>query len=786
MQSKNVRVRKNFLNGCLLGLTALTFAACGGGGGGGNTGGGNSAPTANAGPAQTVFELVTVNLSGTGSDSDGDALTYTWSQVSGQSVTINSANMAAADFTAPDVGAGAPEVLRFQLSVNDGTTSTASNVDITVEENEPPVASAGPDANVVENQLITLDGSASSDPNSMDTITYAWSQIGGAAVGLTGDDTAQPTFTSPNVAPGNSEVLDFQLVVSDGVNNDTDTVQITVEEGQAMVTISGAVSFEFVPPVVSGTNCTMLDFNSIQVRPIRGATVQLIDAGNSSVLGTTTASATGDYSFSNIPSNTQVTLRVRAELIATGTPSYSFEVRDNIDTSASPPPLETRPLYAVERTFDSGNADKTENLTAQSGWGGSSYTGARSAAPFSVLDTLYDGLQLILSANPNAVLEPMDAFWNANNTLVAAGGTSDPDNGDIWPFYTGNPDGGARNPSLFLTGDPATDTDEFDTHVIAHEWGHYFEDTLSRSDSRGGSHALGQSLLPRVAFGEGWGHAVASIATGDPQSCDTRVVGDPNTGFGWSNESDGFGRQGWYNEISVSTFLYDLWDTDVDSTDNMSIGWPAIYNIMTGAQANTEAFTTIHSFAALLRPTLSPAEQTFLDSQLAREATIGGAALDIWGTNETNDATGGRDVLPIYTDLTADGSVLNLCMNSDYDTGSFRTGNKLAEHRFIRLTVPVTDTYDILMENPSPPAPTADPDDRDQSDPDVIVYSSGVIVALGQSGDDNVESFVSQNTLFAGQTYVVDVEDWRFADDSGAPATYPDQTCFNISFTATP
>jgi hypothetical protein len=56
---------------------------------------------------------------------------------------------------------------------------------------------------------------------------------------------------------------------------------------------------------------------------------------------------------------------------------------------------------------------------------------------------------------------------------------------------------------MFLLGKEDVDTDEFDTHVVVHEWGHYFESAVSRSDSPGGNHALGDLLDARLAFGEG-------------------------------------------------------------------------------------------------------------------------------------------------------------------------------------------------------------------------------------------------------------------------------------------
>ena len=82
-----------------------------------------------------------------------------------------------------------------------------------------------------------------------------------------------------------------------------------------------------------------------------------------------------------------------------------------------PPPLGSRPLYAYEETFNSGGADLVRNVTATTGWGGSSYTTTRAAAPFAILDAIYSGMQLVLSADANAVFGPMDAFWSVNNIL---------------------------------------------------------------------------------------------------------------------------------------------------------------------------------------------------------------------------------------------------------------------------------------------------------------------------------------------------------------------------------
>lgn len=136
--------------------------------------------------------------------------------------------------------------------------------------------------------------------------------------------------------------------------------------------------------------------------------------------------------------------------------------------------------------------------------------------------------------------------------------------------------------------------------------------------------------------------------------------------------------------------------------------------------------------------------------------------------------------------MTADGGTVNICANSDYDSG--RDGNKLAEYRLIRLTIPATDTYDVVINTTTLTPPTPDPNDRDQSDPDMQIYQNGVPLLpfpTGLSVAENSETFTTP-TLVAGQTYVADLTEFRYADAAGTPASFPEQVCFDVSFTATP
>jgi uncharacterized repeat protein (TIGR01451 family) len=88
----------------------------------------------------------------------------------------------------------------------------------------PPLADAGPNQTVKADSTVALDGSHSSDPDSGDTLSYAWTQTGRPSVPLSGADTATPTFT----APAEATVLTFRLTVNDGTLSDSSSVIITV------------------------------------------------------------------------------------------------------------------------------------------------------------------------------------------------------------------------------------------------------------------------------------------------------------------------------------------------------------------------------------------------------------------------------------------------------------------------------------------------------------------------------------------------------------------------------
>jgi hypothetical protein len=185
----------------------------------------NASPIANAGPDQAVSALSTVTLDGTGSfDPDGNLpLTYQWFQTSGPGVALSNPLAPQPTFAAPPM----PCVLTFDLIVTDSLSgaSVPDSVTITVQ-NQAPVANAGPDQTVIVSTSVTLDGTASYDPDGHLPLTFLWTQTGGPLVVLNNPALASPTFLSPST----QVTLTFSLVVTDSlmVSSPPDSVSIFV------------------------------------------------------------------------------------------------------------------------------------------------------------------------------------------------------------------------------------------------------------------------------------------------------------------------------------------------------------------------------------------------------------------------------------------------------------------------------------------------------------------------------------------------------------------------------
>lgn len=123
-------------------------------------------------------------------------------------------------------------VCLFALSACGGGGSTPSTPSTPPPppppSNQVPVANATAEsASITEGRLINLSASTSTDADS-DTLTFSWNQITGPTAAINGTATAVDfSAEAPDVQ--SDTILTFEVTVSDGTANASDTVSITIE-----------------------------------------------------------------------------------------------------------------------------------------------------------------------------------------------------------------------------------------------------------------------------------------------------------------------------------------------------------------------------------------------------------------------------------------------------------------------------------------------------------------------------------------------------------------------------
>ena len=515
--------------------------------------------------------------------------------------------------------------------------------------------------------------------------------------------------------------------------------------------LSGQITYDRVPFAVSGPG---LDYAATFAAPAREVDIELLQA-NGAVLATSRTDVDGRYEFSDAPAGTDVRLRVRARTrsdpASTSGPSWDIQVLDNTQNNAQ---------YVLQgEVFNTGaaNGTPTRDLRAPSGWpdfGGTAYVGARSAGPFALLDTLYSAVQFVLEeGEPALELEPLDVFWSPDNR--AADG--DPTLGQIGTTSFVAAAGGNFERGIYVLGDDGNDTDEYDQHVLAHEFGHYLEDTVSRSDSPGGPHGTGDRLDLRVAYSEGLSNAFSGMALGDPVYRDSFDLSQSDD-FGFDMEANAQVNPGWFSEGSVQSIVWDLFDGAADGNDVVEVGFGPIFDVMANEVRTGVPLTSLFPFVVALKQR-SGVSAAAVDVLVAAQDIVA-VGMNPFGSTETNDG-GIDDALPIYTDIALNAGPVELC-----GTPEAGSTNKLGNRRFLTFSVPSERLLSIQVANSS--VVPANPD------PDLVLWKSGFF-DVAESGDPDVEQY--QQVVPAGD-YVLEIYEFSHIDPN---ASNPVRTCMTVT-----
>lgn len=324
---------------------------------------GNSIPTANAGSDYTIPKGTPFMLTGTGTDANGDSLTYIWEQMDNASSSQTGASSAASatKSSGPTFRSFTPTALPVRYfprmaSVLAGATTTAGS-EITVEALSSVARTynfrftvrdnrAGGSGNNSDDAVITVNGTAG--PFSVSSQNSATTYTGGTSQTVTWNVAGT---TSNGVNAANVDIL----WSTDSGNTWTTLLAGTPNDGSQAVTIPNS-STTTGRIMVKGSNHIFFDVNNANITVNAGSgTVDTTAPTAPSLVASGTTSTSTNLSWSGATDNVAVTgydVYQGSSLIGS-TASTSYTV-----TSLSP---STTYTFSVRAKDAAGNVSSSSN-----------------------------------------------------------------------------------------------------------------------------------------------------------------------------------------------------------------------------------------------------------------------------------------------------------------------------------------------------------------------------------------------------------------------------------------
>ncbi len=485
------------------------------------------------------------------------------------------------------------------------------------------------------------------------------------------------------------------------------------------ITIQGRIRYERLVATASGLG------PATALRPARRVDVEVRSAGGDTCFGRASTDGNGDYILVVTPdAGTQLEVAVFSRTTASAQhdltvhradpPVFNSHSQNDVFCRAS------MPFAAASRTIDLTVPYGTDPVD-------------RPSIGFGVLDTLVgqvDGAQAALGR----LLPALHAYTRLGNNAAL--------------FNTSYYNHGVR--SMAVLGGAAglvdsTDTDYFDESIIAHEFHHFLDRSVSHSWSRGGAHS-GQDLEPGFSWSEGAATGFAQLLLGRREYWDTSGT---NAGFPGAmlfsmdvENATLFDGNGLGDEFTMAEILWDLADDGTPAGD---------------ADADGENVPLADLYAAI--DSFDPAvDGPYIGLFLQRLVGLS-AAIDSGGMSDFLDGTtgpedqqisfppSGGDVFP--TVLAVGGMHAGSVTSIPTGPSSPNPCRQRASSHWYHLTVPVATTVTIELQ--------ITPIGGSGNDLDLYLHANqDAFLPLAQSTNGGATETIIYN-LAAG-TYLIRVE----------------------------
>lgn len=360
---------------------------------------------------------------------------------------------------------------------------------------------------------------------------------------------AQIEFAVPSVDPG---FVNCKLR-SGGLESGSFSLKVMDAAGTLTDQLSGQAFYQKIEVTDVGLDLDPALPKSL--KPIRNGRVEVVDNVTRKVISASETDGNGNFVVAVPPDATSLSIQVVSRMVsldlkvANNTNGNQFYVITSAEVDMHERPLAVR------------IADRT-----------------RVSGAFNILEQVERANDFVHAADPTFTPFPFTIFWSDKNQ----------NRNPLQPGYIATTSFNLATGTATILGDRATDSDEYDDSVLLHEYAHMLAAKVSRDDSPGGQHHIGDSLDPRVAWSEGWANFFSGAVRNDSIYRDSSGPNGVNV-MRFDLEENfpaGSANPGYGSETSVQALLWDFLDDKSELDDTLQLDFSQIWAAFTDLKGN--------------------------------------------------------------------------------------------------------------------------------------------------------------------------------------------------------